>query len=276
MQEIDDNQIRVIGQSGLSPSKRRKRWIIAIAVAVLLFVALWLVLKQLPRKGCAIPDAQMVEAVDSVNVGVPDSGEKGFTEVFDTSINDVPLTIYLPHNTMPHFEVGMLDTNDVSIVLAVMAADVRSDNGEIVGVSVCKGKVLSRGERKMGFCAIVNGSVSMGVSRETSLFENVVQSGGDFFRQYPLVCNDSVFVPKPKGKAIRQALCDYHGSLVVVRTRQRESYHDFANAIADLGVTTAISLVGGESQLIYADSLGCRTILGNVLPSPNVNYLVWK
>ena len=42
-------------------------------------------------------------------------------------------------NAVPDFHVGKLDQNDKSIILAMQAADIRKDNGKIVGACVYNG-----------------------------------------------------------------------------------------------------------------------------------------
>ena len=59
---------------------------------------------------------------------------------------------------------------------------------------------------------------------------------GYFFRQYPLVKDGQVIDNEPKGKSIRRAICDRQGEIFMVETGSIESFHDFAQALADLGV----------------------------------------
>ena len=67
-----------------------------------------------------------------------DSLAKGFTEIRDTLINDIPLRIYIPHNAEMSLHIGRMDQQDTSVIYTAQAADVRADNGGIVGAFVLK------------------------------------------------------------------------------------------------------------------------------------------
>ena len=49
-----------------------------------------------------------------------------------------------------------------------------------------------------------------------------------------------------KNKSVRKALCSRYGQIFVAVTASDESYHDFSQALIDLGVKDAISLVGSK------------------------------
>ena len=195
-------------------------------------------------------------------------------------INDVPLTIYsldceLPACPRASLQVGMPDREDTSLLMAVMAADVRADNRGIVGDFVVDGRQLARGEKKDGYCAILDGVPVVGRGGEAAL-KRAVDEKGCFFRQYVLVSEGVAMPPKPKGKNHRRALCVMGHGMFVVASGDRESYHDFATALADLGVDDAIALVGSESLLMYRAEGGLLHTIGTSYEGDNVNFLVWR
>ena len=98
------------------------------------------------------------------------------------------------------------------------------------------------------------------MSRETALFERAVEQEGYFFRQFSLV-HDGKFGEKklPKGKAVRRALCYYQENIVIIESMERESMHDFSQALIDMGVQEAIGLVGFIPLTLYEDESGIRT-----------------
>ena len=51
---------------------------------------------------------------------------------------------------------------------------------------------------------------------------------------------------EPKNKSIRKAICDRNGEIFITVTNTPESFHDFAQALVELGIGNAIYLVGGE------------------------------
>ncbi len=58
--------------------------------------------------------------------------------------------------------IGRIDKTDTSIVYVAQAADVRADNGGIVGAFVLNGEPIAWGLSKKGFCASINGKVTVG------------------------------------------------------------------------------------------------------------------
>ena len=200
--------------------------------------------------------------------------------VRDTVVNDVPLRIHTPVNAVPELLVGIPDTNDKSVVLCLQAADIRADNKEIVGAFVLKGELLSRGVAKKGFCAILDGKIQLGMAESTPLFEEATSKDGYFFRQYPLVSNGTMVENKPKNKALRHALCELDGQIVTVSSLDKESFHDFAQAVADLGVQNAIALTGGDAYGFRRDQEnGFQPWGGDVKMwkhLEHVNFIVWR
>ena len=97
-----------------------------------------------------------------------------------------------------------------------------------------------------------------------------------FLPPYVLVSEGVAMPPKPKGKNHRRALCVMGHWMFVVASGDRESYHDFATALADLGVDDAIALVGSESLLMYRAEGGLLHTIGTSYGGDNVNFLVWR
>ena len=207
----------------------------------------------------------------------------GFTELIDTVINDVPMRVYIPHNAEMSLHIGEIDKSDTTIVYAAQAADVRADNGKIVGAFVLKGEPVAKGLSKRGYCASIDGKVTVGVADNSPLFEEAVEKNGYFFRQYALVDSGRPVENEPKGKAIRRAVCNRKGEVFMVESSARESFHDFANALADLGVDNAMYLVGSSAYGWAVDEKGKRhefgdenTFVGRKKLLKNINYIVWR
>ncbi len=292
--DIRDDEFRVIGQHRTLPAptlsepgrKRKVGWVVLILVA-LLGGAIWLfwpkgpkppegVFDPVPPKPTAIvvkPKA-LGSAVDSLH--------PAFTEKLDTTINDVVLSLYIPHNTAaPILTVGAPDKETREAVMAFQAADIRADNREILGSFVQQGKILAKGSPKAGYCAIIDGKVTVGVAESTSLFEEATEKDGYFFRQFSLVKNGVLEEnAQIKNKTMRKALCDRNGQIFVAVSETDESMHDFAAALVDLGVDNAIYLVGSHSAFgWYLDETGEQTYFGvdqHRQSYRNENYIVWS
>lgn len=271
--DIQDDDFRIIGTPKgdaykVKESKGRLFWYI-IAIAAVAFAAIAAVLFT-GRQKSEISDAEVEVVFDPVAVqpekpaeevikplgDYSDSTGKAYTEHLQETINDIPLDIYIPHNAAAELYVGVPDIHDKSIIMTTQAADVRADNGKIVGAFVIKGKPLSWGLSKKGYCGIIDGKLTVGVADNSPLFEEATEKGGYFFRQYPLVDNGVLVDNEPKGKSIRKALCDRNGEIMVVMSQTPESFHDFAQALVDLKVDNAIYLVGSSSFGYFRDNDG--------------------
>lgn len=210
---------------------------------------------------------------------VTDSTGEAFTEHVSRTVNDIDLNIYIPHGAKAELAVGTPDSTDSSIILAAQAADIRADNGKIVGAFVLRGKPVSWGLSKKGFVAIIDNEISIGVAENSPLFEEATEKDGYFFRQYPLVSEGRAIDNEPKGKAIRKAICDRNGEIMVIMSAGRESFHDFAQALADFGVDNAVYLVGSDHSYGF-----CRDRQGRFIPFSQKhrdswkyeNYIVWR
>lgn len=227
-----------------SPSKGTKLWPLLVLAALFFAVLLWAFLHFSARRSVLSPEtATMIPDTLRQETPVP---VPPFVERKDTVINDIPLSLFIPHNATPTLAVGITDELRQNAILGFQAADIRQDNGEILGAFVLNGKLLSRGISKKGFCAIIDGKITLGNAESTSLFEEAVEKDGCFFRQYPLVSDGVLINSGPKGKSIRKALCSAGGQVFVAVSGTEESFHDFSQALVDLGVEDAIYLCGGS------------------------------
>ena len=279
-EDIKDDEIRIISHKEVIRKPLYRRWwfwTAAVAAVVLLAVALVLALRPNTSKPVEVTEP-LAESVPVAPTIV--KSEPATVIVRDTVVNDVPLRIHTPVNAVPELLVGIPDTNDKSVVLCLQAADIRADNHEIVGAFVLKGELLSRGVAKKGFCAIIDGKIQLGMAESTPLFEEATSKDGYFFRQYPLVSNGTMVENKPKNKALRHALCELDGQIVTVSSLDKESFHDFAQAVADLGVQNAIALTGGDAYGFRRDQKnGFQPWGGDVRMwkhLEHVNFIVWR
>lgn len=284
-ENISDSEIRIVGSSQ-KPTQKPFPWgwvVVGVVLVACLGVILWWqysktnaeqesigVFEQEQPVVQTYPLTEWFASVDSITaVG---------TVTTDITINDIPLRVYLPLNSVPHLEVGYGVTKECqNSILFFQAADVRADNGKIVGAFVLQGKPLSWGLSKRGFCAVVDGNVTIGVADNSPLFEKATEEEGDFFRQYPLVDNGRLVENELKNKSIRRALCEINAHIVVVETQSVESMHDFSQALVDLGAQNAIYLVGSSAMGWSMDIHGNGTKMGLWDPRKikNISFIVW-
>ena len=287
--DIRDDEFRVIGQSPKQDSsaqdKSRRNLAVGIVSAIIVIAVGILIILKWPKEVPEDPNDGVFENTPEVVAPKPViplgvKTDEHFTEKLDTVINDVQLSIYIPHNAKPELTLGVPNRNDKSIILAAQAADIRKDNRKILGAFVLKGEPLAWGLSKTGFCAIIEDKVTVGVSENSPLFEEATEKGGYFFRQFPLVDNGVLVENDLKNKTMRKALCSRAGQLFVAVSESDESMHDFAEALVDLGVENAIYLVGSHSSFgWYIDEAGEKTLFAPDVHRgtyKNENYIIWK
>lgn len=289
--DIRDDEFRVLGtgvpvqMEDPSEARRRKRQGGWVALAILAVLGLAMILFW-PKKETVAEGDEAVEGVfeqsyesDSVKPLGEDDVVKPYAERMDTTVAGHPLRIFIPHHATPRLRVGQPDEETLQAVMGFQAADIRADNYEILGDFVLAGQQLTRGASKRGFCAIVDGKVTVGVAEETPLLQAAIDRGGYFFRQYPLVDNGAPIVNKPKNTTVRKALCDRGGQVVVVFSSDDQTFGEFAQTLVELGVDNAIYLVGSEASFGWTnDADGNRTRYGNIDHRPeyrNENYILW-
>ena len=283
---IRDDEFRVIGASG----KKRNGWWKYLAAALVLAgiaVALYFAFLKKPEPKpvedvfdqSTVIDGPKETPVVLEPLGTIADSTKAYTEHIKRTINDIPLDIYIPHNAIPSLAIGTPDIYDKSIVFVTQAADIRADNGKINGAFVLAGEPLAWGLSKKGYVAIIDGIITVGVSENSPLFEEATEKGGYFFRQYALVDNRSLVENEPKGKSIRKAICQRADEIIVVFTENPESFHDFSQALIDLGVENAVYLVGSEfSYGYFRDIYDHFTQLAEKQRGGQKfeNYIVWR
>ncbi|MBR5200477.1 MAG: hypothetical protein IKW31_01835 [Alistipes sp.] len=295
--DISDDEIRIIGDSKEPRNIKRLVILALVVVAVVAGVVALVVARpntaltenneteeQIPIYGeesePVVEDVVDTEHFSRIKVA---EGERAFTELRDTTINDVPLRLYIPHNAELSLHVGKMDREDEDVVYTAEAAFIRADNHAILGAFVLKGEPLAWGLSMRGYCASIDGEVTVGVADNSPLFEEAINSGGYFFRQYPLVDNGVFVANEPKNKSVRRAICERRGEIFMIESLTKESFHDFTQALVDLGVDNAVNLAGSEAYGWAIDRDGVKHEFGTPnfytgrgkMPK-NTNYLVWR
>ena len=299
--DIEDSEIRIIGNElapvptpevSQQPRKPRQGWWLLVVVFAIIVTGV-VVCKVSSHKTKALYEEEpsyfeplyeseplvMVQRIERHK----DSDAFGYTEIRDTIVNDIPIRMYIPHHAEMTLHLGRISRQDTTIIYAAQAADVRADNGGIVGAFGLKGEPKAWGLSKKGFCASIDGKVTVGVAANSPLFEQATERGGYFFRQYPLVDNGAPVLNEPKGKAIRRGICDMGGTIFMVETLTKESFYDYAQALADMGVDNAIYLVGSTAYGWAVDRQGLAHEFGEDdcyagrrrMPK-NTTYIVWR
>ena len=291
---ISDDEIRIISDKFAKDRKPRRPYAwIALGVLLLGALVLWLFLRKPvkppvesppegyfeiwePPEPSSVSEAPVLKPLSHLN---NDLVKKDNCEVLDTVINDIPLQIFIPHRAKAMLHIGPVNPNDTSYIYVAQAADIRADNGKILGAFVLAGKPLAWGLSKKGYCAIIENNVTVGVSENSPLFEEATEKEGYFFRQYPLVNNGQLVENEPKNKALRRAICQRLDETFMVHSLSMESFHDFAQALVDLHVDNAVYLVGSTAYGWCINESRQKMEWGEPITGKipkNTSYLIWK
>lgn len=280
---ISDDEIRIIGDR--KSTKPRRRWVIVpismLIIGLIVLLSFISIKRNQPIDESEAPSMFEQTSVPYTSLGKEDT--QGYCELRDTTINDIPLRIFIPHNAQATLHKGKLDKADTTIVYVSMAADVRADNGDILGAYVLQGRPLAWGLSKRGYCAIIDDIITVGVADNSPLFERATETEGYFFRQYPLVDNGVLVENRTNAYNYLRALCQIGEETFMVHSHIKVSFHDFAQALVDLGCDNAIYLVGYEAYGWAVDNNGEIHEFGTdgyfddiVLIPENLNYIVWR
>lgn len=268
----------------VSPKRRWRRfiWPIVIILVCLGVVRLCTYIMPSPQQAHADKFASVSETGDALaespTARNAPASKNGYVSVVDKKVGDWSFKILYPHNAVPTLAVGKNTLDEAaSAVLITHAADVRADNGQILGAFVLKGNLISRGKSKGGYCAIINGQMTIGVADATPLLETATETEGYFFRQFPLVVDGQVVENAQYAKAAHKALAQIDNEMAIVISSDNLSFDEFSEALIKLGVDNAIRIVGGESYVAYRTAEGETVTLGKrESPYENVNYIVWR
>ncbi len=189
------------------------------------------------------------------------------------SIFGVALNFYAIHGLEASIEFEEPDTADTSVFLYSRCADHTAD-GNYLGSLVAKGVEKQSDRSRLGYMAMADGQMVIGISRSDDVKDYVMERGGSFFRQFILVSNG--VIPSRfhlHGKVERRAIGRIDDTLYYIATRHKETLYDFADALKEYGFTDAIYITGGYDYCFYRTADGCRHVIGNAADYP---HRKWK
>lgn len=284
MKNKQNNEVYILGsESGNKKNKISKRVKIILLIVLLIIIAGIIFFFVKPKEQVPEyyfePEQTTQQSISVITTdSIKNEKETPFIKVSEELTNDVPLRIYTPQNATMSLTLGLPDETDSVIIFAAMAADIRKDNMEIVGDFVLSGKRLARGVAKKGYAAIIDHKIAIGIGEATPLLQQAIDQNGAFFRQYPLVHNGTLMDNRPKNKSIRRALAIRNEQVIMVESKNRESFHDFSQALIDIDISDAIYLVGGDAYGWYYDQEHVRHPFGKKLSDipKNISYIIWR
>lgn len=184
--------------------------------------------------------------------GMKVQGESSAVVLKTDSVLGVALDIYELHNVKAELTLVEPDTTDHSVLLYTRTADYTA-TGRYLGSLVVDGEQKRSDVSRLGYCAIAQGNMVIGISRFDDMREHMVERDGSYFRQFVLVSNCEL--PQRfflHGKVERKALArTADDRLCIIATRHPETLWDFADALREYGYVDAIYLTGGNESGFY-------------------------
>ena len=188
------------------------------------------------------------------------------------SILGVAMDFYAIHGLKASIEFEEPDTADTSVFLYSRCADHTADE-RYMGSLVAQGKEYQSDQTRLGYMAMTEGQMVIGISRSDKVKDYVIDHGGSFFRQFILVSNGTIpsrfFL---HGKVERRAIGRIDNQLYYIATRHKETLWDFADALREYGFIDAIYITGGADYVFCRSRDGIRHDLGNPSDYPHTKW----
>jgi hypothetical protein len=213
------------GQQLSVPSKRATwlRYILMVAATVLSLALLFVAYKAWSYyHNIGVPVSVTPEQNIS-KLQAPISKEYPEVVMSSDSILGVALDFYAIHGLKASIEFEEPDTADASVYLYSRCADHMADS-TYIGSLVVNGEELQSDRSRLGYMAMTDGQMVIGISRSDKVKDYVMENGGSFFRQFILVSNG--MIPSRfflHGKVERRAMGRMNNQLSYIATRPKET-----------------------------------------------------
>ena len=188
------------------------------------------------------------------------------------SILGVAMDFYAIHGLKASIEFNEPDTADTSVYLDCRSADHTAD-GKYLGSLVANGKEYQSDQSRLGYMAMADNQMVIGISRSDKVKDYILDRSGSFFRQFILVSNG--IIPSRfflHGKVERRAIGRIDDQLYFIATRHKETLWDFADALREYGFVDAIYITGGTDYCFYRDKDGIRHDIGDAADYPHEKW----
>lgn len=256
-----------------SPSKKRvwlRRLLMAAAI-IAVIVALFAGYKLYNYYNIGLPVSTTPEQ-NIEKLKQPIKKEQPDVVLSSDSILGVALDFYAIHGLTASIEFEEPDTADTSVFLYSRCADHTAD-GKYLGSLVANGKEYQSDQSRLGYMAMADGRMVIGINRSDKVKDYVMERGGSFFRQFILVSNG--VIPGRfylHGKVERRAIGRIGDTLYYIATRHKETLWDFADVLREYGFIDAIYITGGDDYVFYRGLDGVRHDLGDTSGYPHEKW----
>ena len=144
------------------------------------------------------------------------------------------------------------------------------ETNRYLGSLVQNGKELQSDNNRLGYCAMANDNIVIGIARDEKVKDYCIEQKGSFFRQFILV-SDGVLPGRfyLHGKVERRALARMGKKLFYVESKGKETMWDFADALREYGFIDAIYITGGTDYCFYRTADGTAHDIGDKHKHPD-------
>jgi len=267
-------QSKEIVTKAVAPSKKQK-WLkrfLAFAVVGCMIIAaiagyyLWNYYYNIGVSVSISPEQNIEKLKKPVKKEIPE------VVMTSDSILGVAMDFYAIHGLKASIEFEEPDTADTSVFLYSRCAD-HTASGDYLGSLVAEGVEKQSDRSRLGYMAMADGNMVIGISRSEKVKDYVLERGGSFFRQFILVSNGTIpsrfFL---HGKVERRAIGRIDDQLYYIATRHKETLWDFADALREYGFIDAIYITGGADYVFYRTKDGIRHDIGDTADYPHTKW----
>ena len=176
------------------------------------------------------------------------------------SILGVGMNIYELRGLKAEISFSQPDSTDTEVYLYSRRCDFTSydpHENRYLGSLVVNGKELATNISRLGYCAMANNNVMIGVARDEKVKDYCIENRGSFFRQFILVSNG--VLPSRfylHGKVERRAIGRIGNKLYYIESHNKEELWAFADALREYGFIDAIHITGGTDYCYYRSADG--------------------
>ena len=144
------------------------------------------------------------------------------------------------------------------------------ESNRYLGSLVQNGRELQSDNSRLGYCAMANDNIVIGIARDEKVKDYCIEQKGSFFRQFILV-SDGVLPGRfyLHGKVERRALARMGKKLFYVESKGKETMWDFADALREYGFIDAIYITGGTDYCFYRTADGTAHDIGDKHKHPD-------
>lgn len=223
-----------------------------------------------------------------INIGVPVSvtskeniGKLEIPPVYEMpevvkssdSILDVAINMYQLIGLKAEITFTEPAVDDTDVYLYSRCCDQTSydpESNRYLGSLVQNGKELQSDNSRLGYCAMANDNIVIGIARDERVKGYCIEQKGSFFRQFILV-SDGVLPGRfyLHGKVERRALARMGKKLFYVESKGKETMWDFADALREYGFIDAIYITGGTDYCFYRTADGTAHDIGDKHKHPD-------